>query len=140
LVAGAAWVYVTREAMERLFEQFAGGVALALECVSVLLIAWGAVRAALLVFKMRADDVRDPHGTAKGRGAFLQLGRYLLLGLEFTLAADVVHTAIAPSWDDIGKLGAIALIRTFLNYFLERDIEQARAQMDESVRAARPAE
>lgn len=126
--------------MQGLFERFAGGVALALECVSVLLIAWGALRALLLVWKVRPDDVRDPQGTSSGRGVFLQLGRFLLLGLEFTLAADVVRTAIAPSWDDIGKLGAIALIRTFLNYFLERDIEHARAQVRESSPAAPPAE
>jgi uncharacterized membrane protein len=48
----------------------------------------------------------------------------LLLGLEFELAADIVRSAISPSWTEIGQLGAIALIRTFLNYFLERDVEQ----------------
>jgi uncharacterized membrane protein len=47
-----------------------------------------------------------------------------LLGLEFELAADIVRTAIAPSWTEIGQLGAIAVIRTFLNYFLERDVER----------------
>ena len=43
----------------------------------------------------------------------------------YMLAADIVRTAIAPSWDDIGQLAAIAVIRTFLNYFLERDLEAA---------------
>jgi uncharacterized membrane protein len=47
-------------------------------------------------------------------------------GLTFQLAADIVHTAIAPTWDDIGRLGAIAVIRTFLSYFLERDVEEVR--------------
>lgn len=51
-------------------------------------------------------------------------GVWLLLGLEFELAADIVRTAISPSWTDIGQLGAIAVIRTFLNYFLEKDVEQ----------------
>ena len=45
------------------------------------------------------------------------------MGLEFELAADIIRTAITPSWTDIGQLGVIALIRTFLNYFLERDVE-----------------
>jgi uncharacterized membrane protein len=45
------------------------------------------------------------------------------LGLEFELAADIIRTAIAPTWTDIGQLAAIGLIRTFLNYFLEKDLE-----------------
>jgi hypothetical protein len=43
--------------------------------------------------------------------------------LEFALGADIVRTAIAPTWDDIGQLAAIAAIRTFLNFFLERDLD-----------------
>ena len=50
-------------------------------------------------------------------------GVWLILALEFELAADVLHTAISPTWDDVGMLAAIAAIRTVLNYFLEKDIE-----------------
>ncbi|WP_367174433.1 DUF1622 domain-containing protein [uncultured Deinococcus sp.] len=57
----------------------------------------------------------------------LRLGRWLAVSLEFLLAADILRTAVAPSWQDIGQLGAIALIRTALNYFLQREIE-AQAQ------------
>jgi len=46
------------------------------------------------------------------------------MGLEFELAADIVRSAISPSWTAIGQLGAIAVIRTFLNYFLEKDIKE----------------
>lgn len=53
----------------------------------------------------------------------LRLGRWLAVSLEFLLAADILQTAIAPTWQDIGQLGAIALIRTALNYFLQREIE-----------------
>ncbi|HUJ48201.1 MAG TPA: DUF1622 domain-containing protein, partial [Rhizomicrobium sp.] len=56
---------------------------------------------------------------------FVQFGVWLLLGLQFALAADIVRSVIAPTWNDIGQLAAIAAIRTFLNYFLERDIENA---------------
>jgi uncharacterized membrane protein len=45
-----------------------------------------------------------------------------LLGLEFALAADILRTAVAPTWDDISKLAVIATIRTMLNYFLAKDI------------------
>ena len=54
----------------------------------------------------------------------LTLARFLALALEFQLAADVLATAVAPSWTQIGKLGAIAVIRTALNYFLAREIKE----------------
>ncbi|HKP72680.1 MAG TPA: DUF1622 domain-containing protein [Pyrinomonadaceae bacterium] len=56
----------------------------------------------------------------------LTLARYLALALEFQLGADILSTAIAPSWDQIGKLGAIAVIRTGLNYFLMREMREER--------------
>jgi uncharacterized membrane protein len=49
---------------------------------------------------------------------------WLLLGLEFELVADIIGSVVSPSWQDIDKLGAIAVIRTFLNYFLEKDLEE----------------
>lgn len=54
----------------------------------------------------------------------LQLGRLLALGLEFTVASDILHTAVAPTRQDILNLGALVLLRTLLNYFLEREIQQ----------------
>src|SRR3954447_25988822 len=57
----------------------------------------------------------------------LLLGRYLALGLEFALGADILSTVVAPSWEDIGMLAAIAGIRTGLNYFLERELERGAA-------------
>jgi uncharacterized membrane protein len=56
----------------------------------------------------------------------LSLARYLALALEFQLGADILSTAIAPSWEQIGKLGAIAVIRTGLNYFLSREMQEER--------------
>ncbi len=52
----------------------------------------------------------------------LGFARYLAMALEFQLAADVLSTAVAPSWDRIGKLAAVAVIRTGLNFFLMREI------------------
>ena len=56
----------------------------------------------------------------------LLLGRFLALGLEFQLASDILGTAVSPSFAEIGKLGAIAAIRTILNYFLAQEIERAQ--------------
>lgn len=56
-----------------------------------------------------------------GRTVWMRYSRWLVGGLTFQLAADIIETSVTPSWDDIGRIGAIAVIRTFLNYFLERD-------------------
>ncbi len=53
----------------------------------------------------------------------LSMARWLALGLEFELAADILNTAMTPTWSDIEKLAAIAAIRTALNYFLEKEID-----------------
>ena len=60
----------------------------------------------------------------------LTLGRFLALGLEFQLASDVLRTAISPSFQEIGKLAAIAAIRTALNYFLAREIAQEQRALE----------
>ena len=63
-------------------------------------------------------------------GVRLVLGRFLALGLEFQLASDVLRTAIAPSFDELGKLAAVAAIRTALNFFLAREIKEETALVD----------
>ena len=70
------------------------------------------------------------------RDAYLRYARWLVAGLTFQLAADIIETASAPNWDDIGRLAAIAIIRTFLNYFLERDILEARRLKMEGAEAS----
>lgn len=109
--------------MEELFREVSQVVALALEAVSVLMIAIGAIESLgrILVPLLKRDATQG-----RLRAAWLILARWLVLGLEFMLAADIVRTAIAPTWDDIGMLAAIAVIRTFLNYFLERDMKEAQ--------------
>jgi uncharacterized membrane protein len=56
----------------------------------------------------------------------LDLGRFLALGLEFQLAADILRTAITPSFTQLAQLAAIATIRTALNFFLGREIKEQR--------------
>ena len=70
------------------------------------------------------------------RGVRLTLARYLALALEFQLGADILSTAISPSWEQIGKLAAIAVIRTGLNYFLMHEIKVARKEQQEAEEVA----
>jgi uncharacterized membrane protein len=67
----------------------------------------------------------SPNGHEQ-RDVWLRYARWLVAGLTFQLAADILETSIAPEWDDIGRVAAIAVIRTALNYFLERDLEDVR--------------
>lgn len=60
----------------------------------------------------------------------LSLGRFLALGLEFQLAGDILRTAVAPTFTEIGQLAAIAAIRTVLNYFLGKEIAEERAEVE----------
>src|ERR1700690_1467638 len=63
----------------------------------------------------------------------ITLGRWLALALELALAADILRTVMVPTWDEIGKLGAIVVLRTVLNYFLQREIEQEQQKKAEYV-------
>ena len=68
----------------------------------------------------------------------LSLGRFLALGLEFQLASDILTTAVAPTFEEIAKLAAIAAIRTVLNYFLGKEIAEERRQLDEARESGSP--
>jgi uncharacterized membrane protein len=60
------------------------------------------------------------------RDIWLRYARWLVAGLTFQLAADIIETSITTSWEAVGRIAAIAVIRTFLNYFLDRDLEEVR--------------
>lgn len=96
-------------------------VAAWVEAAAGALIALAALQAtvrSLLLFVQRL------RGDAETEGVRLQLGRWLALALEFELAADILRTAVAPTWNEIGQLAAIVVLRTVLNFFLQREIEQ----------------
>ena len=94
---------------------------LGVETVGAAIIALGILSAGWLLLKALAK-----RQTADFTAIRLALARYLALALEFQLGADILSTAIAPSWEQIGKLGAIAVIRTALNYFLSREMREER--------------
>jgi len=105
--------------LEHLFRETALTIGLLAEAAVVLIVAWGAgealLRTLILVFLR--------HGALGGRREiWLGFAAWIMLALEFALAADIIRTALAPTWEDIGMLGAIAAIRTGLNWFLARDI------------------
>jgi len=114
--------------MEEVFKQIAGYIALGVEASAALIIAYGALQALYGSFRTVIEK-RSQMGQRKD--VLLNFGVWLLLGLEFELAADIVRTAISPTWSEIGQLAAIGLIRTFLNFFLEKDLEKYESQETE---------
>jgi uncharacterized membrane protein len=106
--------------MEELIKLASSYIALTVEGIAALLIAYGTVEALIGLWPVFAKRNDLP----ARRRVWSRFGVWLLLGLEFELAADIIRTAIAPSWTDIGQLAAIAGIRTFLNFFLESDLEK----------------
>jgi uncharacterized membrane protein len=80
-----------------------------------------AIRTAGLLFRYPGPDASHE---AKEE-VRLRLGRWLALALEFELGADILRTAVAPTWSEIGQLAAIAAVRTALNFFLQQEIDKA---------------
>jgi uncharacterized membrane protein len=118
--------------MEELVKSWTEWVAVAVEAMAVLIIALASAEAAVRAVVVFVTRPALPD-TAK-EGVRLRLARWLAVALEFALAADILRTAIAPSWEDIGKLAAIAMLRTLLNHFLQREIETA-ARHEEGARS-----
>jgi len=108
--------------MEELLIQFARGASMLSEAAAVIVVTFGSLEAFLKLLWVGVTP-KATHGVRKA--IWRRFGTWLLLGLEFELAADIIASVVAPTWQDIGELGAIAVIRTFLNYFLERDLESA---------------
>jgi uncharacterized membrane protein len=109
-----------------MFEEFskqstlllAGGI----ELCAGLLIGLAAAQATARSLWLFFARPKPATGTEEVR---LTPGRWLALALEFELAADILRTAVAPTWNEIGQLAAIIVLRTALNYFLQREIDKA---------------
>jgi uncharacterized membrane protein len=121
--------------MEELFAQIAHTISLLVEAAAVIIVAYGALESFVKLLWIMATPSAT-HGERKA--IWRRFGMWLLLGLEFELAADIIASVISPSWKDIGELGAIAVIRTFLNYFLEKDLEEADKAGEIEIPAAAP--
>ncbi|KKX23870.1 DUF1622 domain-containing protein [Rhizobium sp. LC145] len=65
------------------------------------------------------------------RDIWLSYARWLVAALTFQLAADIIETSITTDWQAVGKIAVVAVIRTFLNYFLERDLVEVRERQTE---------
>lgn len=91
--------------------------------IGTVIILTGALYA-LYQFILQIKNVKVKNQTLNFDLIRLDLGRSIILGLEFIVASDVIETTTAPDYYSLGILGGIVLIRTFLNYSLNKDITQ----------------
>lgn len=94
----------------------------AIDAIALVIVVIGTIEAAWNGVTLMFGS---PNGHEK-RAVWLRYGRWLVAALTFQLGADIIETSIAPTWDDVGRLAVIAVIRTLLNYFLEKDIGDIR--------------
>jgi uncharacterized membrane protein len=97
--------------------------------LALLMVVAGSVEAIVGIVRLLLAGGPRP----ERRELWLRYARWLVAALTFQLGADIIETAITHQWEAVARLGAVAVIRTFLNYFLERDLaahaghgEQAR--------------
>lgn len=112
--------------IEGVFTGIVSWIKLALEIISALVVSTGALAALCQLMRM----LLSPDKTKYYQRLRLKFSRSLILALEFQLAADILGTTVAPTWEQLGKLGAIAVIRTFLNYFLGREVKEIETEED----------
>ncbi|HUW73277.1 MAG TPA: DUF1622 domain-containing protein [Methyloceanibacter sp.] len=110
-------------------------MALVIEIGAVIVVVIGGTQALWGV--LSAVVIGEATGI-RGRQIWLKFASWILLALEFALAADILRTAVAPTWEDIWKLAVIATIRTMLNYFLAKDIAAFEAQDSGQNPASKP--
>ena len=114
------------ERLEPTLRAFAELLVVPIEAIAALIVAVGVATTFARLVRLRG--IKDLQKFLRVR---LYFSRYLVLALEFQLAAAILGTAVTPTWSQIGKLGAIAFIRTFLNFFLVREMRHSEEVLGE---------
>src|SRR5262245_18392388 len=110
-------------------------VALVIAAVDIAMIGIITIGSALTFWRVADRIIHRQALASKVRDIWLHFAACLLLALEFALAADLIETVLAPSWEEVRQLGAIAVIRIALGYFLGRDINEITEQEEEQEQA-----
>lgn len=97
--------------------------AVAIGYIGVLVMVYGALRSTYLFTR---GIIRREHNLPMVR---VDLGKHLALGLEFLVGKDIIESIIHPTWDELGKLGAIIVLRTVLQIFLARELKELESEL-----------
>jgi uncharacterized membrane protein len=102
---------------------------IAIDAMALVIVLFGTVEAFISGLRLMLAGTMT---NAMRREVWLRYARVLVAGLTFQLGADIIETSITIGWESVARLGAIAVIRTFLNFFLERDLTEIRERQHES--------
>ncbi len=113
------------DAFREIFATLTEGSILLIDFLALIIVVYGTVEA--FIHAARAAFLqRNPQYHL----IWMRYARWLVAALTFQLAADIIESALTPTWEDIGRLAAIAVIRTFLNYFLGRDLAEETEEVE----------
>lgn len=110
--------------MQEWLAEISRAAVLVIDAMALVTIVAGTIEAFVSGFVLLLSS-RTGH---ERRDVWLRYARWLVAGLTFQLAADIIETSVTTSWEAVARVGAIAVIRTLLNYFLERDLDDVRAR------------
>ena len=110
--------------MEEAVQTLAYWGRLVIEAIAIVVVLFGTAQAVVAIVRVLAKG-GDRDGIER-RHVWLAYARWLVAGLTFQLAADIVGTSLAASWQDVARLAVIAVVRTLLSYFLDKELESTR--------------
>lgn len=113
-----------------IFHQLLNIIVTSINLVGVIVVIWGFVVAAIGFARMKSHHHSVNFFLTEANKIRAVLGTYILFGLEFMIAADIIHTFIRPTQEDLIVLATIVAIRTVISYFLSREVEATRHDQD----------
>lgn len=119
--------------IQSIFHQILNLTVTSINLVGVFVVLWGFFVAAFGFIKMKLHHHSSTYFLKESSKVRAVLGTYILFGLEFMIAADIIHTFIKPTQEDLIVLGTIVAIRTVISYFLGREVDEARKEQDEKL-------
>ncbi|MFC1794292.1 DUF1622 domain-containing protein [Planctomycetota bacterium] len=101
-------------------------ISLGIGIIGIAVIVWGVLRTLVRGIVLESTRCRLKNTCCEREGLRREFGSYLLLALEFLIAADIVGTISHPTLEEVALLGSIVAIRTVISFFLNREIQIAR--------------
>ncbi len=99
-------------------------ISLSIGIVGIFIVLWGVVVGLVEFIRAQLAHLGRYRKLLPLEKIRIDLGRYLLLGLEFLIAADIIRTIVKPTLEEVAVLLAIVAIRTVISYFLNKEIER----------------
>lgn len=102
--------------------------AMAISVISLIIVVYGAIIAIFDFIKNEVMRFTGHYSSTNIRKIRAGFGTYMLLGLEFLIASDILKTVLEPGWNELLILGGIVVLRTVLSFFLNREIKELQAE------------